>query len=345
MRWHISSWIPSLIWICDIGYGIYGWGIYIAGCVCYMNNMRDILGFLAGKIRGTTRVSTIKFKINGRCINKCRFCPFHNDPYLLEVKDIAYFFDMAGRKPFKHLVVNGGEPTIHPRFSDICIYLKEHCKDRMLVSLGTNLIPLSWSRGRYTNLKETIFETFHRIEVGCDDEHRNIDYLERFGPEIVEAGIKLSVNVMPEYCSEATKGRILALKALYDIKVTFTELHHYYESRPILNDTSTPCQKRARDLLINSNGDAFFCYKQEMESPLFNLFTVTREEMGYFLEQHDPQRYRFCDCCPRYMPDHTMHIETPHPQRQIEANDSKKNTSPGKPHELAEEEIGIVDGA
>lgn len=115
-------------------------------------------GYLTSKTRETTRVNAVKFKINGRCINKCRFCPFHNDPHQLEVRDIAHFFDIAGNKPFKRLVVNGGEPTIHPRFSDICIYLRKHCQDQ-IISLGTNLIPFSWSSGRYTNLKETIFET------------------------------------------------------------------------------------------------------------------------------------------------------------------------------------------
>jgi hypothetical protein len=268
-----------------------------------MVNIHNVPGYLTSKIGGMTRVETLKFKINGRCVNKCRFCPFHSDPHLLEVKDIGRFFDLVGRKNFNHLVVNGGEPTIHPRFSDICIYLKEQCKDRMLLSLGTNLIPFSWSRGRYTNLKETVFETFHRLEVGCDDEHRNIDSLERFAPEIVGAGIVLDVNVMPEYCSEATKERILALKDHYGLNVTFSELHHYYESQPVINDTSIPCQKRTLDLLINCNGDTFFCYHQEMENPIFNLFSVTREELEYFLEQHDPQRYQFCKCCPRYTPE------------------------------------------
>lgn len=292
-------------------------------------NMRNVLRYLTDKTSGTakvetltdmetltdktsatTRIKTIKFKINGRCVNKCRFCPFHSDPHLLEVKDIAHFFDMAGEKPFRFLVVNGGEPTIHPQFSEICIYLKEQCRDRMFMSLGTNLIPFSWSRGRYVDLKKTILETFHRIEVGCDDEHRNIDYLERFAPEIVGAGIRLDVNVLPEYCSEETKGRILALKDLYGLKVTFSELHHCYESRPVINKTSVPCQKRTQQLLINCDGNAFFCYHQEMERPVFNLFTVTGEELLYFLDQHDPQEYKFCGCCPRYLPERILNDET-----------------------------------
>jgi hypothetical protein len=270
-----------------------------------MVKMQKGLGYLTRKIGGTTRVKMVKFKINGRCVNKCRFCLFHSDPHLLEVNDIARFFEMVGRKNFQHVVVNGGEPTIHPRFSDICIYLKEQCKGRMILSLGTNLIPFSWSRGRYTNLKETVFDTFNRLEVGCDDEHRNIDYLERFVPEIVGAGIELFVNVMPEYCSDVTKRRILALKDHYNIDVGFTELHHYYESRPIINDTSLPCKKRVDKLLIDCNGNVFFCYNQEMEKPIFNLFNVTKEEIEYFIEQHDPQRYQFCNCCPKYIPENS----------------------------------------
>lgn len=263
----------------------------------------NVLGYLTGRTGTFERVETVKFKINGQCINKCRFCPFHDDPSLLEVADIARFFDMIGRKTFKSLVINGGEPTIHPRFSDICTYLKEKCKDRMFLSLGTNLIPFALSRGRYAGLKETVLDTFHRLEVGCDDEHRNIDYLERFAPEIVGAGIMLDVNVMPEYCSKETKDRILALRDQYSLNVTFSELHHYYESRPVINDISIPCKKRAQKLLINCNGDAFFCYHQEMEKPIFNLFAVTKEDLMHFIEQYDPGSYRFCECCPRYMPE------------------------------------------
>lgn len=266
-------------------------------------NKRNVQKYHIDKPEGITRIKAVKFKINGRCINKCRFCPFHDDPRLLQVRDISHFFDMAGKRAFESLVVNGGEPTIHPRFSDICSYLRDNCRDRMRMSLGTNLIPLSWSRGRYANIKKTILQTFHRIEVGCDDEHRNIHYLERFAPEIVGAGVMLDVNVMPDYCSEETKRRILALRDLYGLRVKFSELHHYYESQPTINDTSIPCKKRAQRLLIDCNGDAFFCYHQEMEKPIFNLFTVTKKDLMYFLERYDPQRYRFCDCCKRYIPE------------------------------------------
>ena len=199
-------------------------------------------------------------------------------------------------------MINGGEPTIHPRFADICNYLKDRFgRQGLPISLGTNLIPFAWSRGRYTNLKKTIFETFGRIEVGCDDEHRNIDALERFAPEIIAAGITLDVNVMPEYCSEETRKRILAVGDKFGIRVTFSELHHYYQSRPVLNEKNRPCSKRTQDLLINCNGDAFYCFHQEFERPLFNIFSTDKMEVSYYLKKYDPAPYRFCTCCPRYV--------------------------------------------
>jgi len=56
-----------------------------------------------------------------------------------------------------------------------------------------------------------------------------------------------------------------------------------------------------RDLLVNCDGDAFFCYQQEMERPLFNLFKVDRSQLNLCLEQYEPGIYRFCRCCPRYV--------------------------------------------
>jgi hypothetical protein len=266
-------------------------------------NLRNPTGRLVEMLTGTTRNKIIKFKINGRCVNKCRFCLFHNDPNILEVRDIEKFFDIVGVKPFRSLVVSGGEPTIHPGFIDICNYLKNQFKHRMFLSLGTNLIPFSWSKGRYINLRKTIYETFHAIEVGCDDEHRNIDALERFAPEIVGEGIKLDVNVIADYCSDETKERILAIKGRYGVKVSFSHLHHFYASCPTINDMSRPCRKRAKGLLINCNGDSFFCFFQEMERPLFNLFTVTDEDLLYYIYRYDPDPYRFCPCCTSYKPE------------------------------------------
>jgi len=246
--------------------------------------------------------TTLKLKINGRCVNKCRFCIYHNDPHLLEVKDIDHFFSMTNNHEFKLITINGGEPTIHPRFLDICAYLKTRFKNRWPLLLGTNLIPWRFKKGRYAELQKSILETFDGIKVGCDDEHHNIEHLEYFAPIIVSAGIGLSVNVIREFCNDETKQRILAVKKKYGIWVSFSEIDHFYNSRPVINKLSKPCKNRARALEINCNGDAFFCFRQEMEKPLFNLFTTSSEELAFYLNDFEPEPYKFCSCCSHYRP-------------------------------------------
>ena len=246
--------------------------------------------------------TVLKLKINGRCVNKCRFCIFHDDPHRLEVKDIDHFFSLTNNHEFKSIIINGGEPTIHPGFTDICAYLKTRFKNRCRLALGTNLIPWRLKKGRYAQLQETILETFDGIRVGCDDEHRNVEHLEYFTPIIVNAGLILSVNVMKEFCNDETKERILAVKKKYGINVTFSEIDHFYRSKPVINKLSKPCKKSARDLLINCNGDAFFCFHQEVEKPLFNLFTTSSEEVSFYLNEFEPEPYKFCSCCSHYRP-------------------------------------------
>jgi hypothetical protein len=246
--------------------------------------------------------TSLKLKINGRCVNKCRFCLFHNDSRRLEVKDIDHFLGMVNNHVFKSIVINGGEPTIHPHFFDICTYLKDHFKNRCRLTLGSNLIPWRLEKGKYAKLKEYIFETFDQIEVGCDDEHRNIESLEYFAPIITEAGLMLTVKVLKDYCNVQTKRRILAVKKKYGIKVSFAELDHFYKTKNVIKKITAPCKNSARDLLINCNGDAFFCYHQEMEKPLFNLFTTSSEEIAYYLKEFEPEPYYFCSCCSHYHP-------------------------------------------
>lgn len=249
------------------------------------------------------KISSIKFKINGRCVNKCSFCCFHSDPDLLEVEDIADFYNKIENPGFKYIIINGGEPTIHPRFLNICEFLKNKFKNDYHLILGTNLIPWTWTKGRYSNLQEVILETFDQIDVGCDDEHHNIDFLERYAPIITDAGLVLTVNVMKDYCCESTKQRILKLGDDHNFNITFSEVCHYYENKTVTNTVLKPCKNRAKHLLINCNGDAFFCYIQEMENPVFNIYKVNEEEIKFYLNKYKPEPYHFCYCCPYYIPE------------------------------------------
>jgi hypothetical protein len=271
---------------------------------CSMENKR-IFGHFSNLLR-PLRASAVRIKINGRCVNNCVFCPYHSDSHRLGIKDIARFFDMIPTPRFSAVVVNGGEPTIHPGFADICDFLRGRFKKRVKLILGTNMIPLSWSRGRYAGIFDKVLETYDKIEVGCDDEHRNIHLLEAFAPGIVGAGLVVDVNVMADYCSEETRHRILNVQKRYGVDVSFSEIHHYWRSRPVINYVSVPCAKRARHFVLQCNGNGFLCQHQEMEKPLLNLFSVTREDLEYYLNEYDPEPYEFCACCPLYVPDIPM---------------------------------------
>jgi hypothetical protein len=249
------------------------------------------------------RATEGKIKINGVCVNRCRFCIYHSDRRRLEVRDLDYFFGLFETSTFQTILINGGEPTIHPSFVDICHFLRERFRGRARLVVGSNLIPLARDSRRYQKALTALCETFDRVEVGCDDEHRNIAAAERLIPEIVGAGLSVAINVMEGYCSPETRERIVSLTDRYGLDLNFSGIHHLYEGREARNDLSAPCRKRAQHLVLKCNGDAFFCFHQEMETPLFNLFDVSRERFNYFLKEYVSESYRFCSCCPLYEPE------------------------------------------
>jgi hypothetical protein len=269
------------------------------------NMVRSLLSYYSSVV--CSRASVIKLKINGVCVNKCVFCPFHSDHRRLEPEDLCYFFDMINKPNYHWIVINGGEPTIHPRFLEICDFLKERFKGKTSLALGTNLIPLMRPFGRYPKIYRTILDTYERIEVGCDDEHKNIDILEQLVPEIIQSGLWLDVNVMSQYCSDLTKHRILTLQDKFNFNISFSGLHHYYKDRLAMNDVSIPCRRRTQYFMLNCNGDGFFCFHQELEHPLFNLFTATRDKLNYYLNEYNPEPYHFCACCEMYRPEKLLH--------------------------------------
>ena len=249
-----------------------------------------------------TRAPIIKIKINGLCTNRCVFCPFHSDPEKLEVEDLVRFFDMIEKPTYRRIDINGGEPTLHPRFLEICDFLRDRFKGRIALHLGTNLIPIARKDARWSRVREEVLRTFDMISVGCDDEHKNIQYLEEFAPMIVHSGIRLAVNVMTEYCSEEIMDRIAALKQAVGFRVSYSDVHHYYENRSIVNTAMIPCRRQAHEFMLNSNGEGVFCFHQEFEEPLFNLHTVQKHELNYFLSEYVPDPYRFCGACSLYSP-------------------------------------------
>lgn len=264
------------------------------------NRARAYWQLLAAEVQ--TRAPVIKIKINGLCTNRCVFCPFHSDPEKLEVEDLARFFDMIENPKYRRIDINGGEPTLHPRFLEICAFLRDRFKGKVALHLGTNLIPVARKDERWSRVLEEVLRTFDMISVGCDDEHKNIHHLEELAPIIVGNGIRLSVNVMADYCSEDIKDRIVALKKAVGFRVSYSDVHHYYEDRAVVNTAMIPCRRQVHEFMLNCNGEGFFCFHQEFEEPVFNLHTVEKEELNYFLSEYVPDPYRFCGTCSLYKP-------------------------------------------
>lgn len=70
----------------------------------------------------------IEIDITNACVHKCsnctRFCGFHKKPYFM---DFDYFCKAVDSLVDRDGVIGimGGEPTLHPRFEDMCHYLQE----------------------------------------------------------------------------------------------------------------------------------------------------------------------------------------------------------------------------
>jgi hypothetical protein len=204
--------------------------------------------------------------------------------------------------PFCRIDINGGEPTVHPNFVEISNYLRSRFKGRVVLHLGTNLRPLTRNSNRARASLEAALRTYDMFSVGCDDEHHNIGDLEQLAAQLMVGGHPLLVNVMKDYCNEATRRRILALKKRTGLSVSFSDVHHFENVRPVINDVRAPCKSRLHELLINCDGSAYFCFHQEFAEPMFNLHTVERAELNHFLHQYDPVEFGFCKHCTLYQP-------------------------------------------
>lgn len=249
------------------------------------------------KVRG--RASTIKIKINGICNNNCSFCNFNNDKSRLEVKDLNYFFNSIINIDFYRIVINGGEPTLHPNFQEISEYLIDRFKGKVSLELGTNMIPLSF-KSRRDKLINIILKTYDKIAIGCDDEHNNIHMIEKYLPQFLNQGIDATINIVTPFCSDSTKKRIEKFGMKYDLRIRYSEEMHNYKKLELLNNVKVPCLFKTRDFLLNCNGDTFFCHEQEHEVPLFNLHSSISDDIKYYITDFEPNNYKFCSYCKKY---------------------------------------------
>ncbi len=258
---------------------------------------------MKNKVDKYGRAATIKIKINGRCVNKCTFCSFHKSNDLLQVDDIAYFLKIISKTNYYRIVINGGEPTIHPDYLAIVDLLKT-LKENAKLEIGTNMIPFTFKKYKTDKYLEKTLEVFSRFQIGCDDEHNNIDIVEYFMPILIEQNKEVALNAINSFYSENTKERLEKLKEKYGITLYFSDLAHDYKHSKQLNNLDSLCKFRESEFLLNSNGDGYFCYQQEFENPLFNLFSDEDYKIKEIINnQTIDNPYKFCSYCSKYKPE------------------------------------------
>lgn len=84
----------------------------------------------------------VEIAITGKCNFNCKYCNrFKSNTDLNTLIDW-----MSQFKPFNHIQITGGEPTIHPQFEEIIHFCKEHAN---IVGVSTNG---SWDIEKYLSL-------------------------------------------------------------------------------------------------------------------------------------------------------------------------------------------------
>lgn len=258
---------------------------------------------MKNKVDKYGRAATIKIKINGKCVNNCVYCLFNQTNELLQVDDIAYFLDIIKETNYYRIVINGGEPTIHPNYLSIIEFLKTSTESVKL-EIGTNMIPFTFKKYKTDRYFEKTLDVFSRFQIGCDDEHDNIDIVEYFMPTLIEHNKKVALNAINGFYTEKTKCRLENLKEKYGITLYFSDLAHDYKQNRPLNTMDSLCKFRESEFLLNSNGDGYFCYQQEFESPLFNLFKDKDDKIKDLMNNKTIDKpYKFCEHCSKYKPE------------------------------------------
>lgn len=79
------------------------------------------------------------------CNLRCEYCfaddMIKNDNLTMSIENYENLLNFILKNPFDTVGIIGGEPTLHPQFSDIIKLTKEKCSDRKVV-LFTNGIEL-----------------------------------------------------------------------------------------------------------------------------------------------------------------------------------------------------------
>lgn len=251
----------------------------------------------------TWTIETIKFKINGVCMNNCCFCIFNNDSRTLAIEDIKKVLDALPRSWKGQILINGGEPTLHRNIVEIGEYLSARCQDSCL-GLGTNLRLFEKKNLKSDSILKSVMNHYDLVQIGCDDEHGNLEIVERLVPILSANGLKVYINCIKEYATEET---ILRLKTLDFKSGSKTRLSNVLDHSRFHNEkiktVKRLCTKHQKEVLIGNNGEIYFCFKQDFIKSAGNIKNLGTDEIEKLLF-HTPieETYQACGICPHYEP-------------------------------------------
>lgn len=174
----------------------------------------------------------------------------------MTLNEFLHILDAVKDLNFQKLHINGGEPLMHKKFHEMTLYAKKQFPDKTFV-LGTNLVLLDGHKDAICFVREQ----YDEVLIGCDDEHKNIDVLERVVPLLKQnAELVVVVNSLVEHTSEDIFKRIDRLKEQYDIIAVRNYVYHN-RTGPVVNNLKKGlCAKQNTVILIQENGDFYRCF-------------------------------------------------------------------------------------
>lgn len=249
-------------------------------------------------------LETIKIKINGSCMNRCCFCIFNNDSRILTITDIEKVLGAVPDDWRGQILINGGEPTLHTNIIEIGEYLSTCCQDSRL-GLGTNLRIFEKNSPKSDSIFKSIIDHYDLVQIGCDDEHRNLEIVESLVPVLTSNGLEVYINCIQEYATEET---VLRLKELDNNSGSKTHLSNVLDhSRFHLEDITQIdklCARRQQEVLIGNDGEIYFCFKQDFLTSIGNIRKLQVDGISELLfHSKIKEPYYACSVCPHYEPE------------------------------------------
>lgn len=247
------------------------------------------------------RINTIKIKITNFCMNNCSFCIFHKRTNQLSFEVVDKIINSIPEIWQGQLVINGGEPTLHKNFIQISELLRNKFpKNRF--GLGTNLRIFEKQTKKSTNIFNAIIKNYDLFQIGCDAEHKNIEIVEKLVPIFRHNNKDVYINCIEEYSNIEINKRLKNLDNNFGSKTLFSPVlnHNEHTILEAVNEKQL-CKKRQSDILIDADGEIFFCFKQSFEKSLGNVKNANIKELhSIFFETNIDYMYNACYKCSYY---------------------------------------------